>query len=1522
MTWRIEPTGKNCIHERREFAGDHDVAMIIYWRYGHIVVDELPDLKSHDPDDGIEISSFDDWQFRDGSTELEIGEDTPAEERQKIEQTFAEDGEDGLEALGYDTLDTTYLFLGKLKVTDLTPELIENVKGDIAGMESIDDLQNVVGRISNQSGFTDDLKSELSAEALRAGLEFGADLFSFEDFCELVSASSEDSTLKYEALQLIRNNAEDAHDLANAAMAAVDQLDDPSLAAEILDEALERAEANWERIRLVQVALGILQDSDRAKKALIGFEEEANSFDCRVIAEAIAENTENRDWAMDWYVKSLELVKDWEDQYRLIGSIDIYLDDPILVKNAYERYDYLKAAGFNSEHPYWDSNGVDHLILMNPNGLVAIDSEGLHVVEEQALHDAEFWQWKAKTLAFLLPGQYTGPIKADVWRLSVIGLGSPENIVISGGAENTISVESGELHLHDLTIVREDSEDAENFAAILAAGDATLLVRDCILKSPGGFAFAAVGEEPPRTEIINCQVVDSANGIYGGAGRTTIDNVTYRDVEGFEASDGGDGLLELIEERHRDLAALVENEQFFNLYGFDEEWVDPDDFAGYRSQEGGDIFERVYYACALKEDMPEEMREFFVNYLPEDFEQRMFPKSLGFHAFLGIYNVRTNQLVGIGLGKKDRTFKKASHDDLDWDDFCDLDRANLAEALYHRVEEAGRLHGEYLATSDKEEEAELKEEMDEEWRILRDAVPTLPEDISEVSGISGHLGHGDMEDGSTPEISAGSFDTLLSFEASSTCTDEDALDSILDEFRQEHEQLVDEFDGFRLRLRIDGQGIDSACSSVHERMATADPGVSVRAMWDDGETIGVTVTTLGSTRSRSMDLSDAAQQFMNERRLEGDPDDVDDMSRIEQEGLWDYIYELRDGWIAEIEGEIRAESELSGSGDQSDGDSSGESAASYLKRWLPAGLPEVVPLVPDYIAAICDIELPREAAEVAAIVANIRDQRVIPILAFAPAELLYQTDKRLFWVVPGAAFAGRFFSWIAVSKNGIYAANPEDADEGIMICSWDAAGASIFEKVASGRFNLHFQSEEGTLTLTEFCAEGEGSLLEVIKAIHDVYSPVIEASRGLNMWRHGAGEERYVGFDSPSDLLNPALWRAEEDSDSPEAEADGTSDTHDEGTPDPLQNRVQAICYLFVIIGLADGELTEPEQHNIMSTLLFWSQDNRIELSPSDLMTAVEVYNDLETPEARLALRDRVIEWLREVESQKWRYEILARMDDLIKADGFVDIREIEAVAGIARAWHCEYNLPRLGPTDDADEAGPEDDDEELEDDDIVIPGEVAVEDDDRVKEDLFIAPDAPQRFLDFANLLHDEGGKRRRKVRSIFKWFGFQRRGVRAISFVTEQFDLAKLEVVPTWEDSAIDDFVEVSLPDSVSPGGYRVLRAELEDDSKPLMQVRVSPSDPKLIEVPTTIADEYVATMAKVLSSGDVVVCSVREVLSWFGVSRRGKRVVDRVMDAFEKTHVTTTPSFDEAPIDGHVTIRLQEGAKAGEFRVQRPD
>lgn len=734
MSWRIEPVNKNCIHERREFAGDHDVAMISYWRSGHIIVDEELDLSTYDPSEGIELSDFIDWRFRDGSTDLEFGEETPADEKEKIKSVFAADGEDGLETLGYETRDTTYHFLGELDVTDLTPELIEKIKTDISNMEDIDDLKGVLRKIEFESGITDTVRTDLYDEALQAGLEFGADLFNFEDFCELVTVTTDDSALKLEALQQIRNNAEDAHDLANTAMAAVEQLDDQSLAGEILDEGLERIEANWERIRLVQVALTFLQDSGRAKKALVDFEEEADSHDCRKIAEAIAENTEDGEWAAQWYTKSLELVTDWDEQYRLIGSIDINLDDPDKVKGAYERYDYLKAVGFSPEHPFWDSDGVDHLILMSPQGLAISDGDGVHISEECTLNEAWIWQDGATTLAFLLPGQYSGPINANVYQLSVIGLGNQNDVVISSDSENTISVESGQLHLHDLTVVRGNSEDAENFSAILAAGDVSLMVRDCVLTSPGGFALAAVGEGAPLTEIINCRVVDSANGIYGGAGRTSIDTVTYQNVAGFEARDGGSGLLEMIEDRHRALAALVENDLFFNLYAFDEEWVEPDDIERYRSEDGADIFERVYYACALKQDMPADLQKFFAEHLPDDFDKRIFPPTLGFHSFLGIYNVRLNKLFAIGLGRKDRVFKTASEDDLDWDGFCALDRASIAEALYDRVEETGRLHQEYLTTDDKDEEEERRDEMNEEWQVLRTAVPTLPEDIAEVCG--------------------------------------------------------------------------------------------------------------------------------------------------------------------------------------------------------------------------------------------------------------------------------------------------------------------------------------------------------------------------------------------------------------------------------------------------------------------------------------------------------------------------------------------------------------------------------------------------------------------------------------------------------------------------------------------------------------------------------------------------------------------------------------------------------------------
>jgi hypothetical protein len=740
MTWRIESVDKNCIHERREFAGDHEVAMIIVWRSGYFVVDEEPDLSGYDSAEGIEISSFNDWRFSDGSTELEFSDVTQADDREKIKRAFAEDGEDGLEALGYESFDTTYLLLGELAVTDLLPEIVEKIKTEISNMEDFDDLNSVFTKIEIESSIPDGVRTNLHNEALRSGLDYGADLFNFEDFCGLISNSTNDSALKLEALQQIRRNANDAHDLANAAKEIVKQLGDLSFACECIDEGLERSESNFERIRLVQVALEFLQDFDRAKKALIGFEEEADSHDCLKVAEAIAEHTEDGKWGAQWYAKSLELVTDWEDQYRLIGSIDIYSDEPDMARGAYDRYDYLKAVGLSPEHSYWDCDGADHLILLSPKGLATSNRSGVNISEESTLNEAWIWENGGTTLAFLLPGRYSGSISANVYQLSVTGLGDPQDVVISSNSGNTISLESGQLHLDNLTVVREDSEDAENSAAILVAGEVSLRVRDCILTSPGGFAFAAVGEETPLTEIIDCRVVDSANGIYGGAGRTSIDNVSYQDVSGFEARAGGKGLLEVIEDRHRALATLVENDLFFNLYEFDSEWVDPDDVESYGSDKGADIFKRVYYACALKQDMSEDLRSFFAIHLPDDFYKRMFPSAPGFHAFLGIYNVRVNKLFAIGLGRKDRVFKEASEHDLDWDEFCALDHAKIAGALFDRVEMVGCLHHDYLSSGDKAEEDELRDEMNEEWQILRNAVPTLPEDVSEVSGVSDHIG--------------------------------------------------------------------------------------------------------------------------------------------------------------------------------------------------------------------------------------------------------------------------------------------------------------------------------------------------------------------------------------------------------------------------------------------------------------------------------------------------------------------------------------------------------------------------------------------------------------------------------------------------------------------------------------------------------------------------------------------------------------------------------------------------------------
>jgi hypothetical protein len=625
MTWRIEPTGKNCIHERREFSGDHEVAITIYWRSGYIVVDELPDLTDYDPGEGIEISSFDDWQFRDGSTELEIGEETPDDERAKIEEAFSEDGEDGLEALGYTIWDTTYKFSSDLKVVDLRPEIIESIKESIAGLEDMDSLAQVARRIYFQGGLAEETKTDLMRQLFTAGLDLLDPDFLAITYCEHANEFGAPKELIRQAITTVTANLEEARDLAFYGGLLIEYEVDADLAGELLDRAVANVRESYEVPDLMEEMFKHFPDSSYLSDLPENHTELLDGYDSRKIAEVIAVHGQDTERARYWYEHAIELAHNWFAQYALIGSIRLHLDDEDLATKAHEAFDYLSNIGLELDWDYSDYDDAVYWVLMDPDGEACSDEEGVCLTSETPFAEHEYLGYEATIKYFLLPGQYEGPIETNAKAIDIIGLGSPDDIVISSDTGHTIVAQTGIVRLKSVTVERVEGEDSESSASVIVMGDCQVLIEGCILKNTLGFACAAFGDGKPLLDIIDCQVADSANGILVATGRTRIDGVTYSNVEGFEAKTNDPGILEYVEARHRDAESLVHLGLLFNLYDFNEEWVDPDDFDRYWSDETADAFRRTYFACALSPQMPDELREFFATHLPSDFEQRMSP---------------------------------------------------------------------------------------------------------------------------------------------------------------------------------------------------------------------------------------------------------------------------------------------------------------------------------------------------------------------------------------------------------------------------------------------------------------------------------------------------------------------------------------------------------------------------------------------------------------------------------------------------------------------------------------------------------------------------------------------------------------------------------------------------------------------------------------------------------------------------------------------------------------------------------
>lgn len=253
-------------------------------------------------------------------------------------------------------------------------------------------------------------------------------------------------------------------------------------------------------------------------------------------------------------------------------------------------------------------------------------------------------------------------------------------------------------------------------------------------------------------------------------------------------------------------------------------------------------------------------------------------------------------------------------------------------------------------------------------------------------------------------------------------------------------------------------------------------------------------------------------------------------------------------------------------------------ASLYLKQWqmpstvyawrmgISAYIPEFVQdLVSDNVCPVFTNE------QIATIYDKIWTDRVIPILDYAPSELLSHT-KRVWWIVPFCIIKEDVASMVFIDKDGFYA-GIMNADIR-MIFPWDKVDKLDFEYMVEDdpyvcRLTLYQENGE-YLTFDEFYCDDEdqdhGSYLRIIEAIWYARYATIQASRGKSIWLEGEGGETFKVYEAPSELYEEdgndfqAEEKPDEKIDDDEDKADVASDNEAEAN----DNRFELSSFEFV----------------------------------------------------------------------------------------------------------------------------------------------------------------------------------------------------------------------------------------------------------------------------------------------------------------------------------------------------------------------
>ncbi|GEM_PF-2143761 len=251
----------------------------------------------------------------------------------------------------------------------------------------------------------------------------------------------------------------------------------------------------------------------------------------------------------------------------------------------------------------------------------------------------------------------------------------------------------------------------------------------------------------------------------------------------------------------------------------------------------------------------------------------------------------------------------------------------------------------------------------------------------------------------------------------------------------------------------------------------------------------------------------------------------------------------------------------------------------YVKRYLRPtktlnGRMGVKMVIPDWVEVLLDdcVCFDFSPEDIAIIREGIESNKVIPILKYDfNIKGSNLTDiKNMWWIVP-FAFWNNTISWLAINKDGLYAPY-NDNNDATLILSWDRVQDISFSidyepfgvEEPDSKMNLLTILLEGgnELEISEFLEDGRGSYLSVLHDIYWVRQETIEASKGLQMWKEGAGGEGFRSFPESVELAHLPYW-SDSDVHRPSFEPDAQEETNaPKNSYDVKEEFVMPICKL------------------------------------------------------------------------------------------------------------------------------------------------------------------------------------------------------------------------------------------------------------------------------------------------------------------------------------------------------------------------